>query len=196
MFKMFVQTPLGLLIGLGLTALAVLGVDATTVWAKPGQPIAQSPIAQAQSAKPKVELKLSADRQVVSKAANGQTKTLWQPLDGQSPKVGSGDVIRFTLTGLNQGNGPAKNLVFNQAIPQGTRYVLQSARLIDNPGDLQFSIDGGKSFSPAPKIKVKTGNQLIEQAAPADAYTHIRLGISQELRPKGTVRGEYQVTVK
>ncbi len=190
--QMVVQTPLRLSIGLGIAALSVLGFDATEIAsAKPANPT--QPIAQA--AKPRVELKLSADRQLLSNG-NGQTKTTWQPLDGKSPKVGSRDVIRFTLLGLNPGNGPAKNLVFNQAIPAGTRYVLQSARLINAAADIQFSIDGGKSFSPAPKVKVQQGNQLIEQPAPADAYTHIRLGLNQELSPKGTVRGEYQVTVK
>jgi uncharacterized repeat protein (TIGR01451 family) len=190
--QMVVQTPLGLAIGLGV---AILALDpAEIVLAKPAAPTAQR--SAATLGQPKVELKLSADRQVVVREPNGQTKTTWQALGNPSAKVGQGDVIRFTLNGQNNGSAAARNLVLNQAIPQGTRYVLQSARLIDNPGDLQFSIDGGKSFSPAPKIKVKTGNQLIEQAAPADAYTHIRLGISQELRPKGTVRGEYQVTVK
>jgi uncharacterized repeat protein (TIGR01451 family) len=191
-----IQMPLRIAIGI-----AALGF-ATDAWANPVHPV---PISQRQAsqtrlastiAQPKVELKLSADRQVVVREPNGQTKTTWQALGNQSAKVGQGDVIRFTLNGQNNGSAAARNVVLNQAIPQGTRYVLQSARLINNPGELQFSIDGGKSFSPAPMVKVKTGNQVIEQAAPADAYTHIRLGISQELRPKGTVRGEYQVTVK
>jgi uncharacterized repeat protein (TIGR01451 family) len=190
--RMFVQTPLGLAIGLGMT---ILALDPTEiVLATPAAAPAQR--ASATIAQPKVELKLSADRQVVVREPNGQTKTTWQALGTQSAKVGQGDVIRFTLNGQNNGSAAARNVVLNQAIPQGTRYVLQSARLINNPGELQFSIDGGKSFSPAPMVKVKTGTQVIEQAAPADAYTHIRLGISQELRPKGTVRGEYQVTVK
>lgn len=183
--------PLRFAIGLGV---AMLAQDPAAIGlAKPAVPIAQ---ASQSSAQPKVELQLIAERQVVVREANGQTKTNWQTLASPNAQVGPGDVIRFTLNGQNNGSATARNLVLNQAIPSGTRYVLQSARLINSPGALQFSIDGGKSYSPAPKVKVKTGNQVIEQPAPADAYTHIRLGISQELRPKGTVRGEYKVTVK
>jgi uncharacterized repeat protein (TIGR01451 family) len=198
MFNPNLRMPLRLSIGLGLAALSVLAIDTSdglaNPVAKPGSPV----LSAASQAQPRVELKLSADRQQVQREANGQTKTTWQALGnpGQNAKVGSGDVIRFTLNGLNQGKGAAKHLLLNQAIPAGTRYVLQSARLINAPADVQFSIDGGKSYSPSPKVKVQRGNQLIEEPAPAEAYTHIRLGLNQELSPQGTVRGEYQVTVK
>jgi uncharacterized repeat protein (TIGR01451 family) len=180
---------------IGLATLSLLALNPIAALAKaPAEPTAQT-AAQA-AAQPKVELQLTADRQVMVKEPNGQTKTTWQPISNSNTKVGSGDVIRYTLVGQNKGSRAARNLVFNQPIPAGTRYSLQSAKLINSPAEILFSIDGGKTYSAAPKVKVMQGGQLVEQPAPADAYSHIRFRINQELTPKGVVRAEYLVTVK
>jgi uncharacterized repeat protein (TIGR01451 family) len=192
---MLIQSVLPRAIGLSLATLSLLALNPIAAVAKaPTEPTAQT-AAQA-AAQPKVELQLTADRQVMVKEPNGQTKTTWQPIGGSNTKVGSGDVIRYTLVGQNKGNSAARNLVFNQPIPAGTRYSLQSAKLINSPAEVLFSIDGGKTYSAAPKVKVTQGGRLVEQPAPADAYSHIRFRINQELTPKGTVRAEYLVTVK
>jgi uncharacterized repeat protein (TIGR01451 family) len=189
---MLIQSVFPRTIALGLASFSLLALSPIAVQAKSPEPIAQT----ATQAQPKVELQLTADRQVMVKEPNGQTKTTWQPISGANTKVGSGDVIRYTLIGQNKGSRAARNLVFNQPIPAGTRYTLQSAKLINSPAEVLFSIDGGKTYSATPKVKVMQGGRLVEQPAPADAYSHIRFRINQELTSKGTVRAEYLVTVK
>jgi uncharacterized repeat protein (TIGR01451 family) len=191
---MLIQSILSRAVGVATLSFLALA-PMTIVEAKSPAPIAQSATQSATQAKPKVELQLTADRQVTTKEANGQTKTTWQSLAANA-KVGSGDVVRYTLTGQNKGNGAAQNLVFNQPIPAGTRYVLQSARSIDGAAAVLFSIDGGKTYSAVPKVRVMQNGQWVEQPAPADAYSHIRFLISQKLSPKGVVRAEYRVLVK
>jgi uncharacterized repeat protein (TIGR01451 family) len=157
--------------------------------------------AQPGAAKAKVELQLSADRQVSQKDAQGKTQLVWQSLASGSANtkatVMPGDILRFNINGINRGNGPARNLVLAQPIPKGTVYVANSAKLLEATAEVQFSIDDGKTFSRQPMVKVRQPNgQMVDQPAPIESYTHLQLRVPQPLAPNATVRGEYQLKVR
>jgi hypothetical protein len=60
-----------------------------------------------------------------------------------------------------------------------------------------FSIDQGKTFIAQPIVKVTLPDGTVtEKPAPAEAYTHVRWEISQELAPNAVVAAAYQVTVR
>ncbi len=153
------------------------------------------------TAKAKVELQLSADRQVSQKDAQGNPQLVWQSLASGSgntkASVMPGDLLRFNINGINRGNGPARNLVLAQPSPKGTVYIANSAKLLDSNAEVQFSIDSGKTFSRQPMVKVRQPNgQMVDQPASIESYTHLQLRVPQPLAPNATVRGEYQVKVR
>jgi uncharacterized repeat protein (TIGR01451 family) len=142
-------------------------------------------IAQALN-RPHVDLKLSVEKQ------NAET---WKSIQGKV-SVHPGDVLRYTVSGQNTGDTPAKNLVVTQPIPKQAIYVLGSA--VDNAkAKTVYSIDNGKSFVKAPTIQVTLANGKTEtRPAPAEAYTHVRWSFVNPLSPKAEVNAAYQVKIR
>jgi uncharacterized repeat protein (TIGR01451 family) len=146
-------------------------------------------------AQPKIDLSLGAQKQVVQKDQQGQEKVTWETLQG-NVKVAPGDVIRYTLTGKNNGERPAKNLVLNQPIPAPMVYVLTSATAT-NGATTTYSIDKGKTYVANPTIQVKLPNGKIEtRPAPAEMYTNIRWKFNQPINPKAVVNASYEAKVR
>lgn len=153
-------------------------------------------IAQNVQQQPKVQLRLTADKKIMQKDQQGNQKVAWQPLQGNvvvQPK----DVIRYTITGANNSDRSAKNLVFTQPIPNRTIYVLNSAVAQNNAAKITYSIDKGKTFVENPIIQVKLADGKVEtRPAPAEMYTHIRWNFGSDVNPKTAVNGSYQVQVR
>ncbi|MBW4671544.1 MAG: hypothetical protein KME60_29990 [Cyanomargarita calcarea GSE-NOS-MK-12-04C] len=153
-----------------------------------------SAIAQNSQQKGQLQLQLSAEKQVIQKDKEGKQKITWQPLQG-NVAVQSKDVLRYTVSGENKGDRPIKNLALNQPIPKGMVYQLKSAS-IPTGGKITYKIDGASSFVENPTVQVKLPNGKVEtQAAPASAYTQIRLNIAS-VPGKATVKASYQVQVR
>ncbi|MEA5598743.1 hypothetical protein [Rivularia sp. UHCC 0363] len=154
-------------------------------------------VAVAQNAqKAQVQLQLEAEKKVVQ-TVNGQQKVAWQPLKGKV-MVQPGDVLRYSVTGANNGDKAVKNLTINQPVPQGMVYVLNSATVKANQGTkITYSIDGGKSFVENPVVKVKLANGKVEtRPAPDTAYTHVRWNFGASVAAKAAVKGSYQTKVR
>jgi uncharacterized repeat protein (TIGR01451 family) len=180
------------LIGLAAVAVAVPVVATAPVFAS----LRESGMAIAQKlTSPKVQLNLSAEKQVLTKDAGGAEKTNWQALQGQV-SVNPGDVLRYTVSGKNAGQAAAKKLVVTQPVPKQTLYVLDSAT--PAPGaQMTFSIDGGKSFVAKPMVKVTLPDgKLTEKPAPAEAYSHVRWEYGADLAADAEVKASYQVKVR
>ncbi|XGV98435.1 MAG: hypothetical protein ACAF41_05765 [Leptolyngbya sp. BL-A-14] len=144
---------------------------------------------------PKVQLNLVGEKQVVTKDAQGKDSLSWQ---GGQVAVQSGDVLRYRLTGKNEGDRPVKNLTLNQPIPKGTVFVLKSAKVTSNQAArITYSIDAGRSFVEAPTVQVTRSDGKVEtRPAPAEAYTHIRWNLPNTLAANAPVNAEYQVKVR
>jgi uncharacterized repeat protein (TIGR01451 family) len=147
---------------------------------------------------PKVELNLSADKQVVQKDETGKEQVTWQALAAGKTVVKPGDVLRYNLVGNNNGKGEAKNLAVTQPIPQGMTYVLNSATIASNNGAaITYSIDNGKSFVEKPTVQVVRPDGKVEtKPAPAEAYTHVRWNVGTSLAPSAAVKATYQAKVR
>lgn len=154
----------------------------------------ESAVAQNIKTQGQIQLRLEAEKQVVAKDQQGKQSQKWEPLKGQVV-VRPGDVLRYTLSGENKSDRPVKNLTFNQPIPKGMVYVLNSTNVAKN-AKVIYSIDGGRSFVENPTVKVTLpGGKVETKAAPATAYTHIRLQIPS-LAAKTTVKATYQTQVR
>lgn len=145
--------------------------------------------------RPEVKLNLAAHKRIVQVDKNGQEKITWQDLGGKAV-VQPGDVLRYSITSSNIGDAAARNLVLNQPVPAQMSYVLNSAG--SNAGLRQsYSIDGGKTFSTNPVIKVKQADgSFLEKPAPAELYTHVRWASQGDLPPASNLVASYEVKVR
>lgn len=183
------------LIGLGAVALLASGPVSTQLPAIANL-LPQTAIAQNPQAKRQVQLNLTAAKKVVQQAEGGKQQVSWQPLQGKVT-VNPGDVIRYTVTGQNNGDRAVKNLVVTQPIPKQTVYVLNSVNTVNNTATVTYSIDNGKTFVAKPTVKVKlTDGKVVTQPAPAEAYTHVRWKFVQAINPKAATSAAYQVRVR
>ena len=105
-----------------------------------------------------------------------------------------GDVIRYALVFTNVTAGPVKNIQFVDPIPQGMVYVLGSATA-DRPVRVEYSIDGGKSYSARPVLAVVEDGKKVEAPAPRERYTHVRWTVLGSLDPKARVIAEFRTQV-
>lgn len=144
---------------------------------------------------PLIQLRLDAEKQVVTQDQKGKQSKTWQALKGQVT-VQPGDVLRYSVSGENTSDRAVKNLVVNQPIPQAMVYKLKSAKA-SSEAKISYSIDGGKNFVENPTIEVTLPNGKVEtQPAPATAYTHVRWKFDQSVAAKTTVKGIYEVQVR
>jgi uncharacterized repeat protein (TIGR01451 family) len=182
------------LIGTGILVATALmpinGAPAIASVINAGTNVAQNILRQ-----PKVTLNLVAEQQVVSKNAQGQAVQTWQATGGKA-KVKSGDILRFTVSGKNEGTKAAQNFAVTQPVPRGTVLALNSAQA-STPASVVYSIDQGKTFVAQPVVKVTLADgKVVEKPAPAEAYTHVRWQMPTALEPNANVATTYQVTVR
>lgn len=151
--------------------------------------VAFAALAGAASAKPNVQLKL--DGQLVQHDAKGAEKLV--PV--ASAELKPGELVRYDIVATNQGTDPAAKLVPIGKIPSGTVYAAGTA---SSTGSLrvEFSIDGGKTWSKSPTIKVTTPTGIVEKPAAPSTYTQIRWIAAKPLASKASVSYSYEVRVK
>lgn len=103
-----------------------------------------------------------------------------------------GDRVRYTLTFTNPTAGPVRNVVLHNPLAEGLRFVAGSARIEGGSALVEYSIDGGASFSSTPMIEVVEGGRRVERAAPAQLYTDVRWTISTEIEAGARVIASYE----
>ena len=109
--------------------------------------------------------------------------------------VKPGEVLTWTVDAMNVGNASALEYRAVIQIPRGTEYVKGSAQAEN--ARAQFSIDGGKSFSPQPMIEQKQADGSIQLTpAPSSMYTSVRYEWASPLAQGAKVTASYQVRVK
>ncbi len=120
-------------------------------------------------AKPEVTLAITAEKEVIVEE-DGQQVTKRVLARDISP----GEIVIYTISYANVGDETATNVAVVDPIPDGTAYVSESAT---KTGELNFSIDGGKSFQ-APtlltyEVTATDGTKKTLTASP-ELYTQIR----------------------
>lgn len=146
-------------------------------------------LAGSATAKPNVQLKL--DGELVQRDAKGVEKFV--PITSEALKTG--ETVRYDIVAMNVGTDPATKLMPVGRIPSGTKYEAGSASA---SGSLrvEFSIDGGKTWSKSPTIRVTTPTGVVLKPADPASYTEIRWIAAKPLAPKASVSYSYEVRVK
>jgi len=140
-------------------------------------------------AAPDVRISVHAEK-VVMVEEHGKQVEKRVPADDVMP----GDVIVYTLQFENRGDETAHQVVFNDPIPEGTAYIVDSAF---GPGsEISFSIDGKNFKQPSLLVyTVEQNGKTRELKASPEQYTHIRWVVRQIPPGKSGMVG-FRVRVK
>ena len=148
--------------------------------------------AAAQTAKPKLELEMTVQKEVRVER-DGKEEVTLEPV----ATTEAGDVLVYTITYRNRGDEAATKAALVGPVPEGTIYVLDSAETEEEAAIL-FSIDGGTTYAEPPiTYEVRKPDGTAERKpAPADMYTHVRWVLREPVPPGQSGHVTYKVRVK
>ncbi len=111
--------------------------------------------------------------------------------------VNPGEILHWTIVSQNDGDGAAREYRAVGQIPHGTTLIAGSATA-DGTATVVYSIDNGKTFSPAPQIEEKQADGTVKLvAAPLSMYTQVRYEWADTLAGGGAkLNASYKVRVK
>lgn len=144
-----------------------------------------APLPAAATGQTPTPLAITAHNVTAESASGRDTKAVARP----------GDVIRYTLVFTNVQPAPVKNVQFVDPIPQGLVYVTGSAAA-GQPARIEYSIDGGKTYSTEPLIPVVENGKRVQKPAPRELYTHVRWTVLSSVAPGAHVTAELRTQVK
>lgn len=144
--------------------------------------------AVAVEARPAVDLRLQGV--LVERSADGVEKTT--PVADVTLKPG--ETVRYTILATNHGTDAALGLKPTGKIPAGTAFDAGSAA--GAAARVEYSLDGGKTWSTSPTVKVQTPNGIVEKKADPSTYTAIRWTADKPLAPRATAAYTYQVHIR
>ncbi|NJM52370.1 MAG: hypothetical protein HC846_02625 [Blastocatellia bacterium] len=114
---------------------------------------------------------------------------------GKAEAVQSGEVLQWTISSENKGDGEAKNYKVVGKIPVGTEFVAESAKA-EGAAKVLYSLDG-KEFSAQPMIEEKQADGSVKSVpAPTSMYKQLRFEWENSLNPKEKLNAFYEVKVK
>jgi len=116
-------------------------------------------------AAPKVNMTITAEKDIVI-VENGQQATKRVTATEITP----GEVLIYTISYENVGDETATNVAIVDPIPEGSSYIKGSAT---ETGELNFSIDGGKTYN-KPSLLTDEAKDASNNIATPDMYTHVR----------------------
>jgi uncharacterized repeat protein (TIGR01451 family) len=135
---------------------------------------------------------------IVSTITKEDGTTEEQFTEAKEARPGQVVEYRVVVTNISDETLPASNAAITGPIPATTTYIADSATPSSENAGLEYSADGGQTFSVPPvMIKVKNDNgEEVEVAATPEQYTAARWTILQALEPKQEIIFKYRVTVK
>jgi uncharacterized repeat protein (TIGR01451 family) len=117
---------------------------------------------------------------------------------GNERKAGAlarpGDVLGYSLAFTNRTGKPVKQVQFVDPLPTGLVFRIGSARA-DKAVRIEYSIDGGKSWSVEPTVVVMENGHRVVKPAPREAYSHIRWTVAEPMAPGAQVTAAFEAEV-
>jgi uncharacterized repeat protein (TIGR01451 family) len=104
----------------------------------------------------------------------------------------AGDVIRYGLVFTNVTAAPIARVEFKDVIPVHLRYVAGSARANRDDVTIQFSIDGGATYSAQPMVEEIVDGRRVSKPAPPERYTHIWWQVAGSIEPGDRLMAEFR----
>jgi uncharacterized repeat protein (TIGR01451 family) len=114
---------------------------------------------------------------------------------GDSAAVLPGDVLRYELRFTNPNQGDVRGVVFTNPIPTGLRYVDGSAGADRQDVVVEYSVDGGKTYSARPMVTEVVAGKRVQKPAVPEQYTHVRWTVRGSIAPGASVTAEFRATL-
>jgi uncharacterized repeat protein (TIGR01451 family) len=148
-------------------------------------------VSQAQQGNTKLDLKTTAEKEVMAKE-DGKATTTRVPVDNAQP----GDIVVYTISYSNTGKGPVLDATITDPLPSGVRYIADTAEGKD--AEIKFSVDNGQTWHAYPVMMTlkKPDGSMETKPAAADSYTHIKWTIKKPVAPGQSGQVRFKVTVK
>lgn len=105
------------------------------------------------------------------------------------------DVLRYTLTFTNPTARSLGNVELKNPIPAGVHLVAGSTHASRRDALVEFSADGGRSWSAQPTESVVVDGRQAMRPIPADRYTHVRWTVRGAVGPQATVTADFEARV-
>lgn len=109
--------------------------------------------------------------------------------------VRPGDVLRYSLRFSNPTERALRNVTLSNPLPAALQLVAGSPRASRADARLEFSADGGRTFSATPTIEVVVEGRTVRRPVPPEQYTHVRWTVDGAVAPRSTVTAEYEARV-
>ena len=106
-----------------------------------------------------------------------------------------GDVVRYRLTFTNVTRGAVRGVTLANPLAAGMRFVGGSAKADRGDARLEYSADGGRTFSAQPMEEVVVDGRRVQRPVPAERYTHVRWIVDGNVAPGATVVAEFDARV-
>jgi uncharacterized repeat protein (TIGR01451 family) len=107
--------------------------------------------------------------------------------------VEPGDVVEYRLVFTNITGRPINNIQFTDPLPEGMHYLQGTAGADRENVDVEFSLDGGTSYSELPMVEVVVDGKTELRPASPEVYTDIRWTVHGEVQPDARVVAAFQV---
>jgi len=107
--------------------------------------------------------------------------------------VAPGDVVEYRLVFTNITGRPVNNIQFTDPVPEGMHYLQGTAGADREDVDVEFSLDGGTSYSELPMVEVVVDGRTERRPASPENYTDIRWTVHGEVQPDARVAAAFQV---
>jgi uncharacterized repeat protein (TIGR01451 family) len=107
-----------------------------------------------------------------------------------------GDVIRYRLLFTNVTDVPVRNVVFDNPLPDGLAYVASSAGADQAEVVVEYSIDGGATYSAQPMVEQLVDGERVMAAAAPEQYTHVRWTVPNWIEPGAQVTAEFRARLR
>ncbi len=111
---------------------------------------------------------------------------------GDAQALFAGDVVLYRLVFTNIIDAPVRGIELKDPIPSGLTYVDGSALSDRDDVVIEYSIDGGLTYSTQPLVDVLVDGRSIRRPAPPERYTHIRWLVQDWVQPGVQVTAEFE----
>ncbi|HUF50616.1 MAG TPA: hypothetical protein VMN60_07285 [Longimicrobiales bacterium] len=104
------------------------------------------------------------------------------------------DTLRYQIGFTNTQTHALERVVFDNPLPRGL--VLVSGTVVSSaPARIEYSADGGKTFSARPMVQVEEAGKRVERPASPASYTHIRWIVTGSVAPGARVTARFDAHV-
>lgn len=144
--------------------------------------------AGAQEPEPVSALVITAENLMVGDARHRELAVQDRDPDALLP----GDLVLYRLRFTNITDAPVRNVVFQDHLPVGLRYVGGSAAADRADVVIEYSIDDGGSYAAQPMVEETVDGLPVQKPAPPELYTHIRWTVGGWVEPGAQIIAEFR----